>query len=58
LSVPGLTDGQDLTARRKYIRSLGIPDSSVVELEYLDYARSKYLALGMKDTMPVKLKGE
>lgn len=54
LSVPGLTDGQDLTARRKYIRSLGIPDSSVVELEYLDYARSKYLALGMKDTMPVK----
>lgn len=47
--MPGL-----LAARRAYIRSLGIPDQSVVQLEYLDYARSKYLALGMKDTMPAK----
>jgi pyruvate formate lyase activating enzyme len=52
LSVPRHTDGADLAARRKYVRSIGIPDSSVVELEYLDYARSKYLALGMPDTMP------
>ena len=55
LSVPRLTDGEDLAARRSYLRSLGIPDSSIVELEYLDYARSKYGALGMKDTMPEKL---
>ena len=54
LVVPRHTDGADIAARRAYIRSLGIPDSSVVELEYLDYARSKYLALGMKDTMPAK----
>lgn len=54
LSVPRLTDGADLAARRKHVHKLGIPDSSVVELEYLDYARSKYLALGMKDTMPPK----
>lgn len=54
LVVPRHTDGEDLAARRGYIRSLGIPDGSVVELEYLDYARSKYLALGMKDTMPEK----
>ena len=41
-------------ARHRYLASLGIPESSVVDLEYLDYARSKYLALGMKDTMPKK----
>ena len=54
LVVPRYTDGVDLIKRRSYIRSLGIRDSDVVELEYLDYARSKYLALGMKDTMPPK----
>lgn len=54
LVVPRLTDGEDLVARRAYLRSLGIPDKSIVELEYHDYARLKYLALGMKDTMPKK----
>ncbi len=54
LSVPSLTDGADLVARRNYLRSLGIAQKDVVELEYFDYARSKYLALGMKDTMPPK----
>ena len=52
LKVPGCTDGDDLVARHRYLASLGIPDSSVVDLEYYDYARSKYLALGMEDTMP------
>ena len=52
LKVPGCTDGDDLAARHRYLASLGIPDSSVVDLDYNDYARSKYLALGMKDTMP------
>jgi len=52
LKVPGCTDGDDLAARHRYLASLGIPDSSVVDLEYYDYARSKYLALGMEDTMP------
>jgi len=52
LVVPNLTDGADLAARHAYLRALGIKDADVVELEYLDYARSKYLALGMKDTMP------
>ncbi len=54
LVVPNLTDGADLTARRGYLRSIGIDDRDVVELEYFDYARSKYLALGMKDTLPPK----
>lgn len=54
LVVPGCTDGADLVARRRYLDSLGIPESSIVDLEYLDYARSKYLALGMPDTMPKK----
>ena len=54
LVVPGLTDGADIAARHEYIASLGIPKESVVDLEYYDYARSKYLALGMKDTMPPK----
>ena len=54
LVVPGCTDGADLPARHRYLASLGIPEKSVVDLEYYDYARSKYLALGMKDTMPPK----
>ena len=54
LAVPGLTDGADLAARHRYLRSLGISDGQVVDLEYFDYARAKYLALGMKDTMPPK----
>ena len=54
LKVPGCTDGDDLAARHRYLASLGIPDSSVVDLEYYDYARSKYLALGMEDTMPTR----
>ena len=54
LAVPGCTDGADLTARHRYLASLGIPESSIVDLEYFDYARSKYLALGMPDTMPLR----
>ena len=50
LVVPGHTE--DMPARYAYLDSIGIPRTSVVELEYLDYARSKYLALGLKDTMP------
>ena len=52
LSVPNCTDGADLAARHRYLNSIGIPESSIVDLKYYDYARSKYLALGMKDTMP------
>ena len=54
LVVPGCTDGADLAARHRYLASLGISEKSIVDLEYYDYARSKYLALGMKDTMPPK----
>ena len=54
LVVPGCTDGEDVTARHRYLNSIGIPESSIVNLEYFDYARSKYLALGMEDTMPPK----
>ena len=54
LVVPGCTDGADLPARHQYLASLGVPEKSIVDLEYYDYARSKYLALGMKDTMPPK----
>lgn len=54
LVVPGLTDGVDLDARHGYLDSIGISRKSRVELEYFDYARSKYLALGMEDTMPPK----
>ena len=54
LVVPGCTDGEDLVARHKYLNSIGIPESSIVDLEYFDYARSKYLALGIPDTMPPK----
>ena len=52
--VPGCTDGEDIVARHRYLNSIGIPESSIVNLEYFDYARSKYLALGMPDTMPPK----
>jgi pyruvate-formate lyase-activating enzyme len=54
LVVPGCTDGQDVADRHRYLRSIGIRDEDVVELEYLDLARSKYAALGMPDTMPPK----
>jgi pyruvate formate lyase activating enzyme len=54
LAVPGCTDGDDLTSRHRYLASLGISGPAVVDLEYFDYARSKYLALGLKDTMPKK----
>ena len=52
LVVPGCTDGEDILARHRYLASLGIPKTSIVDLKYYDYARSKYLALGTKDTMP------
>ena len=55
LVVPGCTDGADIAARHRYLASIGIPEKSIVDLEYFDYARSKYLALGMKDTMPPKM---
>ena len=50
LVVPGLTE--DMSARYAYLDSIGINRKDVVELEYFDYARSKYQALGLKDTMP------
>ena len=52
LVVPGCTE--DMPARYAYLDSIGVPRSSVVELEYFDYARSKYKALGIPDTMPEK----
>ena len=52
LVVPGCTE--DMSARYAYLDSIGIPRSSVVELEYFDYARSKYKALGIPDTMPAR----
>ena len=54
LVVPGCTDGEDIAARHRYLAAIGISDKSIVDLEYYDYARSKYLALGMEDTMPPK----
>ncbi len=54
LVVPNCTDGADLAARHVYLNEIGIPGSSIVNLEYFDYARSKYLALGLPDTMPPK----
>jgi pyruvate formate lyase activating enzyme len=54
LAVPRCTDGADLAARHRYLRSIGIPDAAVVDLEYFDYARSKYRALGVKDNMPTR----
>ena len=50
LVVPGHTE--DMSARYAYLESIGISRKDVVELEYFDYARSKYLALGIPDTMP------
>ena len=47
-------EAEDLAARHEYLNSIGIPESSIVNLEYFDYARSKYLALGLPDTMPPK----
>ena len=52
LSVPNCTDGADLVARHRYLNAIGISESAIVDIKYYDYARSKYLALGMKDTMP------
>jgi len=54
LVVPGCTDGADLAARHEYLSKLGIDGKRIVDLEYNDYARSKYLALGLEDTMPRK----
>ena len=54
LIVPDCTDGADVAARHRYLNSIGIGDDRIVELEYHDYARSKYKALGIKDTMPPK----
>ena len=54
LVVPNCTDGADVSARHAYLNSIGIPEKAIVDLEYFDYARSKYLALGMPDTMPPK----
>ena len=54
LVVPGCTE--DMPARYAYLDSVGIARKDVVELEYFDYARSKYLALGVKDTMPPKIR--
>ena len=56
LVVPGCTDGDDLAARHAYLDSIGVPREARVELEYFDYARSKYQALGLPDTMPPKPK--
>ena len=53
LVVPKHTD--DMSARYAYLESIGIGRQQVVELEYFDYARSKYQALGMKDTMPPRI---
>ena len=50
LVVPGCTE--DMPARYAYLDSIGIARKDVVELEYFDYARSKYQALGIPDTMP------
>ena len=52
LVVPSCTE--DMPARYAYLDSIGIARKDVVELEYFDYARSKYRALGLPDTMPKK----
>ena len=54
LVVPGCTDENDIVARHGYLNSIGIQEKCIVDLEYNDYARSKYSALGLPDTMPVK----
>ena len=53
LVVPGCTE--DMPARYAYLDSIGIAQKNVVELEYFEYARSKYKALGIHDTMPSRL---
>lgn len=53
LVVPGLTE--DMPARYAYLDSIGISRKDVEELEYFDYARSKYKALGISDTTPRRL---
>ena len=52
LVVPGCTDGEDIAARHRHLNAIGIDDARIVDLEYHDYARSKYQALGLPDTMP------
>ena len=52
LVVPGCTE--DMAARYAYLDSIGVSRTNVVELEYFDYARTKYRALGLPDTMPKK----
>lgn len=52
LVVPACTE--DMPARYAYLDSLGVSRKNVVELEYFEYARSKYQALGILDTMPGK----
>ncbi len=54
LVVPNLTDGADLAARHRDLDGMGIAKDARVELEYNDYARAKYLALGLPDVMPPK----
>ena len=44
--------GFQTTAHHRYLNCIGIPESAIVDLKYHNYARSNYLALGMKDTMP------
>lgn len=58
LVVPKCTDGEDIKSRHRYLRSIGIAENQIVDLEYHDYARSKYRALGMEDTMPVHVCSE
>ncbi len=49
--VPGCNNAPDEMRRIDgYLASLGI--KNIVKLEYHDYARSKYEALGMQDSMP------
>lgn len=54
LVVPGYTDGEDIRQRHHYLKAIGIPKKNIINLEYFDYSRSKYLALGLKDTLPPK----
>lgn len=49
--VPGCNDSEEnLQESESYLHGIGI--DKIVRLEYHDLARSKYLALGMEDTMP------
>ena len=53
IKIAGLAE--DMPARYAYLDSIGISRKDVVELEYFDYARSKYKALGISDTTPRRL---